>query len=133
MDRISELLREKGIDRETFHGGMEQDEREVVFVVHELEKDWASTKLISIPERQVPQRFREDHAPSRELALFLARYYQENGPEFGFGLGPLERGDSNLSIEENNCSYRPERIVSRIVAVGLNYKLEDLHASQQDT
>ena len=26
--RISELLREKGIDRETFHGGMEQDERE---------------------------------------------------------------------------------------------------------
>ena len=28
MDRISELLREKGIDRETFHGGMEQDERE---------------------------------------------------------------------------------------------------------
>ena len=28
VDRISELLREKGIDRETFHGGMEQDERE---------------------------------------------------------------------------------------------------------
>ena len=28
VDRISELLREKGIDSETFHGGMEQDERE---------------------------------------------------------------------------------------------------------
>src|SRR5690606_37854731 len=28
VDRISDLLREKGIDRETFHGGMEQDERE---------------------------------------------------------------------------------------------------------
>ena len=28
VDRISELLREKGIDREMFHGGMEQDERE---------------------------------------------------------------------------------------------------------
>ena len=28
VDRISELLREKGLDRETFHGGMEQDERE---------------------------------------------------------------------------------------------------------
>ncbi len=28
VDRISELLREKCIDRETFHGGMEQDERE---------------------------------------------------------------------------------------------------------
>ncbi len=28
VDRISELLREKGISRETFHGGMEQDERE---------------------------------------------------------------------------------------------------------
>lgn len=28
VDRISELLRAKGIDRETFHGGMEQDERE---------------------------------------------------------------------------------------------------------
>ena len=28
VDRISELLREKGMDRETFHGGMEQDERE---------------------------------------------------------------------------------------------------------
>ena len=28
VDRISELLREKDIDRETFHGGMEQDERE---------------------------------------------------------------------------------------------------------
>ena len=28
VDRISELLREKSIDRETFHGGMEQDERE---------------------------------------------------------------------------------------------------------
>lgn len=28
VERISELLREKGIDRETFHGGMEQDERE---------------------------------------------------------------------------------------------------------
>ncbi len=28
VDRISELLKEKGIDRETFHGGMEQDERE---------------------------------------------------------------------------------------------------------
>lgn len=28
VDRISELLREKGIDRETFHGGMEQNERE---------------------------------------------------------------------------------------------------------
>ncbi len=28
VDRISELLREKGIDRETFHGGMKQDERE---------------------------------------------------------------------------------------------------------
>ncbi|WP_162031089.1 DEAD/DEAH box helicase [Chryseobacterium potabilaquae] len=28
VDRISELLRQKGIDRETFHGGMEQDERE---------------------------------------------------------------------------------------------------------
>lgn len=28
VDRISELLREKGIARETFHGGMEQDERE---------------------------------------------------------------------------------------------------------
>lgn len=28
VDRISELLREKGIERETFHGGMEQDERE---------------------------------------------------------------------------------------------------------
>ncbi len=28
VDRISELLREKGIPRETFHGGMEQDERE---------------------------------------------------------------------------------------------------------
>lgn len=28
VDRISELLMEKGIDRETFHGGMEQDERE---------------------------------------------------------------------------------------------------------
>lgn len=26
--RISELLKDKGIDRETFHGGMEQDERE---------------------------------------------------------------------------------------------------------
>ncbi|WP_374330037.1 DEAD/DEAH box helicase [Soonwooa sp.] len=28
VDRISELLHEKGIERETFHGGMEQDERE---------------------------------------------------------------------------------------------------------
>ncbi|WP_370897997.1 DEAD/DEAH box helicase [Chryseobacterium gossypii] len=28
VDRISELLREKDIDCETFHGGMEQDERE---------------------------------------------------------------------------------------------------------
>ncbi len=28
VDRISELLREKSINRETFHGGMEQDERE---------------------------------------------------------------------------------------------------------
>jgi len=28
VDRISELLKDKGIDRETFHGGMEQDERE---------------------------------------------------------------------------------------------------------
>lgn len=28
VDRISELLREKGIDREIFHGGLEQDERE---------------------------------------------------------------------------------------------------------
>ncbi|WP_407484769.1 DEAD/DEAH box helicase [Elizabethkingia miricola] len=28
VDRISELLKEKGIERETFHGGMEQDERE---------------------------------------------------------------------------------------------------------
>ena len=28
VDRISELLREKGIQRETFHGGMEQNERE---------------------------------------------------------------------------------------------------------
>jgi superfamily II DNA/RNA helicase len=28
VDRISKLLREKGISRETFHGGMEQDERE---------------------------------------------------------------------------------------------------------
>ena len=28
VDRISELLREKGIQRETFHGGMEHDERE---------------------------------------------------------------------------------------------------------
>jgi len=28
VDRISSLLREKGIARETFHGGMEQDERE---------------------------------------------------------------------------------------------------------
>lgn len=28
VDRISGLLREKGISRETFHGGMEQDERE---------------------------------------------------------------------------------------------------------
>jgi len=28
VDRISELLHQKGIDRETFHGGMEQDERE---------------------------------------------------------------------------------------------------------
>ena len=28
VDRISELLKEKGIYRETFHGGMEQDERE---------------------------------------------------------------------------------------------------------
>lgn len=28
VERISELLREKGIERETFHGGMEQDERE---------------------------------------------------------------------------------------------------------
>ncbi len=28
VDRISALLREKGIERETFHGGMEQDERE---------------------------------------------------------------------------------------------------------
>jgi len=28
VDRTSELLREKGIARETFHGGMEQDERE---------------------------------------------------------------------------------------------------------
>ncbi|MEC5158088.1 DEAD/DEAH box helicase [Chryseobacterium sp. MP_3.2] len=28
VDRISELLREKGMSRETFHGGMEQDERE---------------------------------------------------------------------------------------------------------
>ncbi|KPH13440.1 DEAD/DEAH box helicase [Chryseobacterium sp. ERMR1:04] len=28
VDRISDLLAEKGIDRETFHGGMEQDERE---------------------------------------------------------------------------------------------------------
>lgn len=28
VDRISGLLKEKGIDRETFHGGMEQDERE---------------------------------------------------------------------------------------------------------
>ncbi|WP_027378120.1 DEAD/DEAH box helicase [Kaistella palustris] len=28
VDRISELLRGKGIPRETFHGGMEQDERE---------------------------------------------------------------------------------------------------------
>lgn len=28
VDRISELLKEKGIKRETFHGGMDQDERE---------------------------------------------------------------------------------------------------------
>ncbi len=28
VDRISELLKEKRIERETFHGGMEQDERE---------------------------------------------------------------------------------------------------------
>jgi superfamily II DNA/RNA helicase len=28
VDRISELLHQMGIDRETFHGGMEQDERE---------------------------------------------------------------------------------------------------------
>lgn len=28
VDRISDLLKEKGIERETFHGGMEQDERE---------------------------------------------------------------------------------------------------------
>lgn len=28
VNRISELLKEKGISRETFHGGMEQDERE---------------------------------------------------------------------------------------------------------
>ncbi|MCT3945965.1 DEAD/DEAH box helicase [Elizabethkingia anophelis] len=28
VDRISELLKDKGIERETFHGGMEQDERE---------------------------------------------------------------------------------------------------------
>ncbi|MBA5629928.1 DEAD/DEAH box helicase [Moheibacter lacus] len=28
VDRISDLLYEKGIDRENFHGGMEQDERE---------------------------------------------------------------------------------------------------------
>ena len=28
VDRISELLREKGIQRETFHGGMDQDDRE---------------------------------------------------------------------------------------------------------
>lgn len=28
VERISNLLREKGISRETFHGGMEQDERE---------------------------------------------------------------------------------------------------------
>jgi len=28
VDRISELLRQKGIEKETFHGGMEQDERE---------------------------------------------------------------------------------------------------------
>lgn len=28
VDRIADLLAEKGIDRETFHGGMEQDERE---------------------------------------------------------------------------------------------------------
>lgn len=28
VDRISDLLYQKGIDRETFHGGMEQDERE---------------------------------------------------------------------------------------------------------
>lgn len=28
VDRISDLLKEKGISRETFHGGMEQDERE---------------------------------------------------------------------------------------------------------
>lgn len=28
VDRISDLLYEKGIERETFHGGMEQDERE---------------------------------------------------------------------------------------------------------
>ena len=28
VDRISDLLHQKGIDRETFHGGMEQDERE---------------------------------------------------------------------------------------------------------
>lgn len=28
VDRISELLREKGIAKESFHGGMEQDERE---------------------------------------------------------------------------------------------------------
>lgn len=28
VDRISELLRQKGIEREVFHGGLEQDERE---------------------------------------------------------------------------------------------------------
>ncbi|MDE5448527.1 helicase [Elizabethkingia meningoseptica] len=28
VDRISELLKDKGIERETFHGGMDQDERE---------------------------------------------------------------------------------------------------------
>lgn len=28
VDRISELLRQKGIERENFHGGLEQDERE---------------------------------------------------------------------------------------------------------
>ncbi|WP_226064505.1 DEAD/DEAH box helicase [Kaistella polysaccharea] len=28
VDRISDLLKDKGISRETFHGGMEQDERE---------------------------------------------------------------------------------------------------------
>jgi superfamily II DNA/RNA helicase len=54
VDRISELLRKKGIDRETFHGGMEQDERERALFRNDSTRILITTDLASrgldIPE-----------------------------------------------------------------------------------